>query len=84
MRWGHRLPVEDRDSLVANVDLTATLIDAANVDWSGGAGTEMYNYVDDPLELSNLAGHPDYAAKEAELSGLMTTLCSPVPPGYVP
>lgn len=127
MRWGRNLPVEDRDSLVANVDLTATLLDAANVDpgwtmegksvfdtfrssvvleaiaipgqpaycgvrqrnwlyvdWSGDAGLEMYNYVDDPLELNNLAGQPEYAAKEAELRGLMTTLCSPVPPGYIP
>jgi arylsulfatase A-like enzyme len=126
MRWDGILPIGNRDELVANVDVTATLLDAANVDpgwpmegtsvfdsvrssvvlegienprqpaycgvrlrnwlyvdWSGDAGKEMYNYVHDPLELSNLAGQPEHSAKEAELRNLMTTLCSPLPPGYV-
>ena len=127
MRWDGHITPGHYDRMVANVDLAATILDAAGiaptwsmggasvfdvvrssvvleairvpshpaycgvrlrnwlyVDWSGNAGTEMYDYVHDPLETSNLAGKRTYSDKEAELSALTEQLCSPTPPGYAP
>jgi N-acetylglucosamine-6-sulfatase len=127
MRWDGHVTPGHYDRMVANVDLAATILDAAGVTpywpmegasvfdvarssvvleaisvpvhpaycgvrlrnwlyvkWSGGAGTEMYDYGHDPYETSNLAGKPAYDDKEAELRALTEQLCSPTPPGYVP
>ena len=125
MKWGNRFPVEDRERLVANADVGATVLDAADVTpawpiegtsvlgpfrrdvvleaiaipgqpaycglrlknwlyvhWSGDAGTELYDYVHDPLELRNLSGRPAYAEKEQEMHDRSVELCSPTPPGF--
>lgn len=125
MKWGNRFPVEDRNRLVANADVGATILDAAGVvpgwpmegtsvlgpfrsdvvleaigvpgqpaycglrlknwlyvHWSGDAGTELYDYKHDPLELTNLSGRPAYADKETAMRDRAVELCSPTPPGF--
>jgi len=53
--------------------LDGVLAVAADGDWykyvalTATGETEMYNLVDDPYELANLAGNPAYAAIEAEM-----------------
>lgn len=125
MKWGDQLPVEDRERLVANADVGASILDAADVvpswpiegtsvfgpfrndvvleaievpgqpaycglrqknwlyvHWSGTAGSELYDYVHDPFELTNLSGRPAYAAKETAMRDRSVELCSPTPPGF--
>lgn len=125
MKWGKRFPVEDRERLVANADVGATILDVAGVTpgwpiegtsvrdsfrsdvvleaigipgqpaycglrlknwlyvhWSGDAGTELYDYKHDPLELNNLSGRPAYAEKETAMHDRAVELCSPTPPGF--
>jgi arylsulfatase A-like enzyme len=52
------------------------------VEYSDNAGSELYNYRHDPLELSNITDDPAVAAKKAKLRSLAVTLCSPTPPGF--
>ena len=52
------------------------------VEYSQDAGSELYDYVHDPLELHNLTHNPDAAAKKAEMRALAMDLCSPTPPGF--
>ena len=54
----------------------------AYVRYSGGI-EELYDYREDPLELTNVAVDGDYAGDLATLRALADAECQPRPPGYV-
>jgi arylsulfatase A-like enzyme len=136
MRWpGHLSPGTEDRRLALNVDVTATIADAAGVtppvgtegvsllgstertgfalesavtdghDGNGqkvarpaycgyrtrrflyvrssGGIEELYDYREDPQELSNVAGVAAYAADLASLRARADAECSPRPPGFV-
>lgn len=63
MRWGNRLPVEQRDRLVPNVDFGATLLDVAGVTPSFPiAGSSVFDSFRADVVLEGLAvqGRPAY------------------------
>jgi choline-sulfatase len=37
---------------------------------------EMYNVSDNPMELTNLSGDPDYSAQQSTLAALLVQQCS--------
>lgn len=45
---------------------------------------ELYDLVDDPRQLRNLAADPEYLPVVAQLRARMLQLCIPPPPGFVP
>lgn len=52
------------------------------VRYSGGV-EELYDYAEDPSELTNVAGEPRYADELTWLRARTAEECSPPPPGYV-
>ncbi len=54
----------------------------AYVRYSGGV-EELYDYREDPLELTNVATDASYAGQLATMRVLADTECQPRPPGYV-
>lgn len=52
------------------------------VEYDDDAGSELYDYVVDPNELTNVTNSPSYQDVRAELRSLAQQLCSPVPPGF--
>lgn len=52
------------------------------VRYSGGV-EELYDYRDDPLELTNVATRPSYAVRLATMRARTDEECQPRPPGYV-
>jgi arylsulfatase A-like enzyme len=50
--------------------------------YDSGAGTELYDYRNDPFELTNVAGRPEYADQEQALRSQTVAACSPTPPGF--
>jgi len=63
MRWGNKLPVEDKDRVVPNVDMAASILDAANVDpgWTM-EGTSVFDSFRSEVVLEAIAipQHPAY------------------------
>lgn len=51
--------------------------------YSGNAGTELYDYAQDPYELVNVAGRGSYAKTLDQMRAKAVKHCSPVPPGFV-
>ena len=124
LRWdGHIAPKTTDQRVTTNIDVTATIAEAAGVSWpmdgksylssgragtvleqiefsghpaycgyrnrnylyvdySAGAGEELYDYTVDPYELTNVASDPAYAATVAQLRARAVALCSPTPPGF--
>ena len=52
------------------------------VRYSGGA-EELYEYREDPMELTNVAGAESYADQLTWMRARTDEECSPRPPGYV-
>ena len=53
------------------------------VEYSTGE-QELYDLVNDPYELQNLAGDPAYASRQSSMHARMLQLCNPPPPGFTP
>ena len=53
------------------------------VEYSTGE-QELYDLVNDPYELQNLAGDPAYSSTQASMHARMLQLCKPPPPGFTP
>ncbi len=63
MKWGNRFPVEDRDRLVANADVGATILDAAGVTptWPIEGTSVLGPFRSDVvLEAIGIPGQPAY------------------------